>query len=207
MDSYGFGRIIVIGRLIRVVLLVRSIRLLLMTEGFQKSMRLTVGGNKRRYQKDGYDLDLCYITKRIIAMSFPSSGLDGMYRNRIQDVAKFLDEKHPNRYKVYNLCSERAYDHSHFHNRVERFKIDDHNVPTLKEAIRFAKDVKQWKEAHPENVISVHCKGGKGRTGTMICIWLLECGECQNAQVNLYYKIKVTIKLYVFMSGSAGEIR
>jgi PTEN phosphatase family protein len=66
------------------VLLVRSIRLILLTEGFQKSMRLTVGGNKRRYQKDGFDLDLCYITKRMIAMSFPSSGIDGLFRNKIE---------------------------------------------------------------------------------------------------------------------------
>lgn len=70
------------------ILLVRSVRLLLQTDGLQRSMRLTVGGNKRRYQKDGYDLDLCYITKRMIAMSFPSSGLDGLYRNRIE--VKFL---------------------------------------------------------------------------------------------------------------------
>ncbi len=38
-------------------------------------------------------------------------------------VAKFLDEKHPNKYKVYNLCSERSYETSHFHDRVERFLI------------------------------------------------------------------------------------
>lgn len=69
-----------------------KVRLILMTEGFQRSMRLTVGGNKRRYQKDGYDLDLCYITHRVIAMSFPSSGLDGLYRNRIE--VSFLHLSH-----------------------------------------------------------------------------------------------------------------
>jgi PTEN phosphatase family protein len=41
--------------------------------------------------------------------------------------------------------------------------------------------------ANPENVIAIHCKGGKGRTGTMICIWLLESRECANAEVNIYF--------------------
>ena len=31
-----------------------------------------------------------------------------------------------------------------------------------REAIRFAKDVRTWMEADPNNVIAVHCKGGKG---------------------------------------------
>lgn len=100
------GRILVIGRVFRVILLVRSVRLILLTDGLQQSCRIAVGENKRRYQKGGYDLDLCYITKRIIAMSFPSSGIDGYYRNRIETVAKFFDEKHPNKYKIYNLCSK-----------------------------------------------------------------------------------------------------
>ena len=29
--------------------------------------------------------------------------------------------------------------------------------------IRFAKSVKEWLKADPENVIVVHCKGGKGK--------------------------------------------
>ena len=82
---------------------------------------------------------------------------------------------------------ERFYDTSHFHGRVERFFIDDHNVPSLKEAVRFAKDVKEWMIADPHNVIAVHCKGGKGRTGTMICIWLIESRQCSTAKVNMLY--------------------
>jgi PTEN phosphatase family protein len=155
-NNYKFIRILVI---IRFVLLIRAVRLLLIAEEFQRAMRLTVGRNKRRYTKHGFDLDLCYITKRVIAMSFPSSGLDTYYRNNIAHVAKFLDEKHPNKYKVYNLCSEKEYDHSFFHGRVERFKIDDHNVPTLKEAIRFVNDVNKWMNSDPENVVAIHCKG------------------------------------------------
>lgn len=182
MNEYKLIGLVVIGRVFRFIILVRSVRLILLTDGLQQSFRIAVGENKRRYQKDGYDLDLCYITKRIIAMSFPSSGIDGYYRNKIETVAKFFDEKHPNRYKIYNLCSERSYDHSYFHGNVERFLIDDHNVPSLKEAIRFAKDVKEWMSADPNNVIAVHCKGGKGRTGTMISIWLLESRQCANAK-------------------------
>ena len=82
------------------------------------------------------------------------------YRNPIERVAKFLNDKHPRKYRIYNLCSERTYDTHHFIGcTVERFMIDDHNVPTLEDMLRFAKSVKEWLQSDPENVIVVHCKG------------------------------------------------
>ena len=85
---------------------------------------------------------MVYVTKHVIAMSFPSEGCRAWYRNNIKDVAKFLDEKHgADRYRVYNLCSEITYDEEKFHNQVKRVLIPDHNVPTLKQMIDFVYEV------------------------------------------------------------------
>ena len=36
-----------------------------------------ISGKKRRYQQDGHDLDLAYVTQNIIAMSYPFEGVKG----------------------------------------------------------------------------------------------------------------------------------
>jgi protein-tyrosine phosphatase len=49
--------------------------------------------------------------------------------------------------------------------------------------IRMADSVTEWFKKDKNNVIAVHCKGGKGRTGTMISVALLKTGICQTAAV------------------------
>ncbi|ELT95902.1 hypothetical protein CAPTEDRAFT_62994, partial [Capitella teleta] len=183
-SSLAFARLVVAGRLLRIILLVRLIG---EKKHLQQATRLAVSQNKRRYQKDGFDLDLCYITNRLIAMSFPSSGAHSLYRNPIKEVVNFMKTKHENHYRIYNLCSERSYDESLFDNNVERIRIDDHNVPKVAEMLDYAKNARQWLEADEENIIAVHCKGGKGRTGTMICVWLVESGAFDEAKESLEY--------------------
>ncbi|KAL4664506.1 hypothetical protein H8959_012025, partial [Pygathrix nigripes] len=174
-------------RLLRLIILIRVFHLAHLKRQLGKLIRRLVSGNKRRYKRHGFDLDLTYITERIIAMSFPSSGGESFYRNPIKEVVQFLDKKHLNHYRVYNLCSERAYDPKHFHNRVSRIMIDDHNVPTLWEMIAFSKEAKEWLAQDPENIIVIHCKGGKGRTGTMVCACLIATEIFLTAEESLYY--------------------
>ena len=50
--------------------------------------RRLVAGTRRRYENEGYSLDLTYIIPdRIIAMSYPSNGFEGLYRNPIEKVS------------------------------------------------------------------------------------------------------------------------
>ena len=94
-------------------------------------LRKLVSGERRRYQDLQYDLDITYITSRVIAMSYPGSGiLEKAYRNPIEKVVRFLKERHGRKYWVFN-CSERQYDKSPFDGQVSDFNWKDHHAPTL----------------------------------------------------------------------------
>ena len=49
-------------------------------------VREIVSKDKKRFKNEDVNLDLTYITQRVIAMSFPASGFETVYRNKIDDV-------------------------------------------------------------------------------------------------------------------------
>eukprot|EP00118_Oscarella_pearsei_P015459 m.139826 g.139826 ORF g.139826 m.139826 type:complete len:227 (+) comp38282_c0_seq1:918-1598(+) len=42
-------------------------------------------------------------------------------------------------------------------------------------------------DGDPLNVVAIHCRGGKGRTGTLVSAWLLRSGVFDNAKASLQY--------------------
>jgi len=132
-----------------------------------------VSKKKRRFQRDGFDLDLTYVTDRLIAMGFPSEGIEGVYRNDMQSVQAFLEKYHDRHYKVYNLCSERSYAPKFFRNSYSAYPFDDHGPCSFESLLDFCEDAYKFLMRDKRNVVLAHCKAGKGRTGTVLSALLL----------------------------------
>jgi phosphatidylinositol-3,4,5-trisphosphate 3-phosphatase/dual-specificity protein phosphatase PTEN len=64
-----------------------------------------------------------------------------------------------------NLCSS-----------VAGYRFFDHNPAPLRVIADCCADMHTFLNAHPENVVSVHCKAGKGRTGLIISAYLVHAG-------------------------------
>ena len=140
--------------------------------------RALVSGSKRRTQVDGHDLDLTYITPRLIALGLPASGLEALYRNPLADVRAFLDAKHASHYAMVNLCNERDYADADWPAAacVMRFPYADHHTCCMSALHAFCERLDAFLAADERRIAAVHCKAGKGRTGVMIAAYLLRCG-------------------------------
>jgi phosphatidylinositol-3,4,5-trisphosphate 3-phosphatase/dual-specificity protein phosphatase PTEN len=150
------------------------------TNMITNTLRGFVSLKKYRFQKDGFDLDLSYITPQIIAMGYPTEGVEAVYRNPLEEAQRFFATYHSKHYRIYNLCCEpqRQYDPAKFGGNVVVFPFQDHNACSLALIRPFCEDVHAWLTADPKNVAAVHCKAGKGRTGTMIAAYLVHSGIC-----------------------------
>eukprot|EP01012_Entosiphon_sulcatum_P051013 TRINITY_DN7002_c0_g1_i1.p1 TRINITY_DN7002_c0_g1~~TRINITY_DN7002_c0_g1_i1.p1 ORF type:complete len:489 (+),score=75.15 TRINITY_DN7002_c0_g1_i1:112-1578(+) len=148
-------------------------------------LRSLVSDQKFRFQDDDLDLDLTYITKQIIALGYPCVGQQSLYRNPYPEVLKFFEKYHKGHYRLYNLCSEAPYPNpTWFDGSFEYWPFDDHNPSSLTLMYRVCESAKAFIEDEPGNVVAVHCKAGKGRTGTIIAailLWIDECSEHQEA--------------------------
>mmetsp|Transcript_4507 Transcript_4507/g.15837 ORF Transcript_4507/g.15837 Transcript_4507/m.15837 type:complete len:1205 (+) Transcript_4507:220-3834(+) len=144
--------------------------------GLLNKFRQKVSADKNRYQQGDYDLDLTYITDRIVAMAFPADGVEAAYRNHIDKVALLLRENHGNHYVLYNL-SNRPYEESKFNGEVINWcGFPDHHPPPLWLLFKIVHHIHAWLEKDPNNVAVIHCLAGKGRTGTVIASFFLFCG-------------------------------
>jgi phosphatidylinositol-3,4,5-trisphosphate 3-phosphatase/dual-specificity protein phosphatase PTEN len=164
---------------------------------FCQPCRRCVSTNKVRWEKEGFSIDLTYISPRVITHGFPAAGAEHLYRNPRYMVKRFLEEKHGAHYHVFNFCAEpgRCYPKEVFDGRIRRFPFRDHQVPRLYVLHQFVECAVAWLAKDTRNVCALHCKAGKGRAGVMACCLLLRIGFKKTAGTMIahYDKTRVTM--------------
>nr|XP_046259305.1 tensin-1 isoform X5 [Scatophagus argus] len=121
--------------------------------------------------EENYELDLIYITERIISVSFPSSVEEQSYAANLREVASMLRSKHGHNYLLFNL-SEKRYDISQLNPKVLDFGWPDHHAPALDKICSICKAMDTWLSADSHNVVVIHNKGNRGRTGVVVAAYM-----------------------------------
>ncbi|KAK7162377.1 hypothetical protein R3I93_006617 [Phoxinus phoxinus] len=117
--------------------------------------------------EEGYELDLTYVTERIIAVSFPQDCFEETYLRNLRDVTRMLRSKHADNYLVINL-SERKQELTKMNPKTLDTGWPDLHAPPLDKICTVCKAMENWLSADPLHVVVIHCRGGKGRIGVVI---------------------------------------
>ena len=147
-------------------------------------LRQIVAGPRSRHPEAG--LDLCYVTSQIIATSGPSGTYpQRAYRNPLDQLVKFLDGKHGDGWAIWEFRAEgTGYPDEEVYGRVWHYPWPDHHPPPFRLVPMIMASMRNWLKGEAGagrdgegRVVVVHCKAGKGRSGTMACSYLIsECG-------------------------------
>ncbi|XP_048367758.1 tensin-3 isoform X3 [Sphaerodactylus townsendi] len=121
--------------------------------------------------EEGYELDLTYITERIIALSFPASCSEETYLHNLQDVTRMLKSKHGDNYLVLNL-SEKRFDLAKLNPKIMDVGWPDLHAPPLNKVCTICKAMESWLNSNSQHVVVIHCRGGKGRIGVVISSYM-----------------------------------
>ena len=63
----------------------------------------------------------------------------------------------------------------------------DHHAPTLRLLFEACKIISSYLSENDANAVFIHCNAGKGRTGTLICCYLMYCNFVKSAQDAITY--------------------
>ncbi|XP_017764332.1 PREDICTED: cyclin-G-associated kinase [Eufriesea mexicana] len=125
------------------------------------------------------ELDISYLTSRILIMPYPADGIESAYRaNHVEDVRAFLQARHPPpaRIQLYNLSRGRL--------NVSRlpgrhidcsfaYASSDSNAPLLSALYQICQDIYRYLNADFNHIVVLYCNDGYRASATIACTLLV----------------------------------
>uniref|UniRef100_H3CSD8 Tensin 1 n=1 Tax=Tetraodon nigroviridis TaxID=99883 RepID=H3CSD8_TETNG len=121
--------------------------------------------------EENHEVDLVYITERIISLCFPFGMEEQGYIANLTEVATMLRSKHGEHYLVLNLSEWRS-ELPKLNHKVLEFGWPDLHAPALDKICSMCKAIDTWLNGDSRNVVVLHNKGNRGRTGVVVAAYM-----------------------------------
>lgn len=148
----------------------------------QNFLRAVVSVPKHSTYESSSWLDLTHITPQLIVAAGPTDNIiTGLYRSPIQEVVSYLEtcrRRNPlANWHIWNFRAEGsgyAIDSANWTYRP----FPDHEPPSVVFLIQIVNEIAGFLLVSPGNIALIHCKEGKGRSGTVCCAYLMHEAKC-----------------------------
>ncbi|XP_078737867.1 tensin-2-like isoform X2 [Lampetra fluviatilis] len=127
------------------------------------------------------ELDLTYVTERIISACFPAAQRDHDYGAALERTLGMLRHKHGDTCLILNL-SEQSHDLSKMTRHVVSVSWPEAHAPPLEAVCRLCKSADAWLGAAPAHVLVLLCRGGRGKPGAVVAAYMHYSGACASAE-------------------------
>lgn len=137
---------------------------------YNSKKKESLGDQVNLIEWNGILLNLSYILPNVALMCTPSS-TDFIRRNDERIIADYIHEKHGEHFYLINV-HEDTYDFSLFDEKVKYYPYPDHCAPRISLIANIVKDMEKIKKEDPEVTFFIHCKAGRGRSGTVAAAYM-----------------------------------
>ncbi|XP_045471532.1 tensin isoform X6 [Harmonia axyridis] len=127
------------------------------------------------------NMDLSYVTERIIAVWFPASATSHSYRQGQRQASHMLRHKHGNNYMVFNLTEpKRVLKNEHKH--VQEVGWSRDLAPPLESLCSICKEIETWLSGDEHRIAVLHAKGNKDKLGVIVAAYMHYSSICGSAE-------------------------
>ncbi|CAF4713079.1 unnamed protein product [Rotaria sp. Silwood1] len=155
----------------------------------------TAGGHHHHHHHHHFEVDLSYITSKVIVMATPRdnpSELSG--RQSAELIRDLLDTKHPQSYMLFSLDQHnrghQSYRKELFHNRVIDLPLcDEKYSPRLVDLLCFCHNISSFLLESSSNTAVLHCSDGRNQIAYGTCALIAYHGIFQQVDhIVRYYE-------------------
>ncbi|KAF3690455.1 Tensin-3 Tensin-like SH2 domain-containing protein 1 Tumor endothelial marker 6 [Channa argus] len=129
-------------------------------------------------------IDLTYITQRIITILCPPECSEQTYLQNLQELLVMLQSKHGHNHLLINL-SQKTDALSQSNSKVLDTGWAELLAPNLDQIFSVCTTMENWLQANQKHVLVLHCRGGKGRLGVLVASYIHFTNMSASADLSL----------------------